>query len=79
MPIGDGKTDAGHAVEMTARRVKLGQATFTELAQKVQAAAAIGLRWGELIWVMKINGFRLEGDATSFTIEREETRAVEEG
>jgi len=61
MPIGDGKTDAGHAVEMTARRVKLGQATFTELAQKVQAAAVIGLPWGELIYVMKIMGFGSKG------------------
>lgn len=79
MPIGDGKTETGHAMEMTARKAKIAQATLTELAQKVQVAAAIGLPWRELIYVMKINGFRLEGEASSFTIERKETRAAEDG
>ena len=79
MPIGDGQTEAGHAMEMTAWKAKMGQATLTELAQKVQVAAAIGLPWRELIYVMKINGFRLEGEASSFTIERKETRAAEDG
>jgi len=78
MPIGDGKTETGHAMEMTARKAKIAQATLTELAQKVQAAAAIGLPWLELVYVLKINGFRLEGSATSFTIEVVDGRTSEE-
>ncbi|MDR3487938.1 MAG: hypothetical protein P4M05_23940 [Bradyrhizobium sp.] len=74
MPIGDGKNEAGHDMEMTARKAKLGQATLTELAQKVRVAAAIGLPWRQFVYVLKINGFRLEGDVSSFTIEREEAR-----
>jgi len=59
-------------MEMTARAAKAGNASLTDLAQSIKAASAAGIPWWQVEYVLRVEGFRISGEAASFTIERKE-------